>query len=49
MNWKALFLSTLPARGATIWRQWRDDVRIFLSTLPARGATAPMPRLPLAE
>ena len=35
----ALFLSTLPARGATV--ETEDDVGgdIFLSTLPARGAT----------
>ena len=34
------FLSTLPARGATIDRQIRRLEHIFLSTLPARGATA---------
>ena len=35
-----LFLSTLPARGATGWlRPPRIWPRIFLSTLPARGAT----------
>ena len=38
-NITTIFLSTLPARGATarIWNEWfRDE---FLSTLPARGAT----------
>ena len=34
------FLSTLPARGATIrQKKFRSFQQIFLSTLPARGAT----------
>ena len=39
-TWSVLFLSTLPARGATAFSQfevaWCNQ---FLSTLPARGAT----------
>ena len=35
-----LFLSTLPARGATQRRPSKARPRQFLSTLPARGATA---------
>ena len=35
-----LFLSTLPARGATVYRHVGLAVKVlFLSTLPARGAT----------
>ena len=34
-----VFLSTLPARGATQTGQWTLAQAIFLSTLPARGAT----------
>ena len=34
-----LFLSTLPARGATEWALDHWDDYVFLSTLPARGAT----------
>ena len=34
-----LFLSTLPARGATVWEHWENLMGQFLSTLPARGAT----------
>ena len=34
-----LFLSTLPARGATFDIPGYDDELLFLSTLPARGAT----------
>ena len=37
----ALFLSTLPARGATCPLVRRGGRRAFLSTLPARGATQP--------
>ena len=37
----ATFLSTLPARGATMIQPTRVSAVIFLSTLPARGATAP--------
>ena len=33
------FLSTLPARGATVDDQVLDALERFLSTLPARGAT----------
>ena len=33
------FLSTLPARGATLATETIYDFLIFLSTLPARGAT----------
>ena len=40
-NWDAKFLSTLPARGATIRLVDVDAQQIiFLSTLPARGATS---------
>ena len=35
----SLFLSTLPARGATPIMYGLVDSSIFLSTLPARGAT----------
>ena len=36
----AIFLSTLPARGATVYRHVGLAVKVlFLSTLPARGAT----------
>ena len=36
-----VFLSTLPARGATlVWEHWENLMGQFLSTLPARGATA---------
>ena len=35
-----LFLSTLPARGATGWSFASPCRATFLSTLPARGATA---------
>ena len=35
----SLFLSTLPARGATSWEGWDEADDEFLSTLPARGAT----------
>ena len=36
----ARFLSTLPARGATLWSSWwTASTGAFLSTLPARGAT----------
>ena len=35
------FLSTLPARGATVDDQVLDALDRFLSTLPARGATYP--------
>ena len=35
-----LFLSTLPARGATQSAKDAADALAFLSTLPARGATA---------
>ena len=43
----AVFLSTLPARGATNAKQFGfEEVAKFLSTLPARGATQPaFPRL----
>ena len=34
-----LFLSTLPARGATSFEVWASTSGTFLSTLPARGAT----------
>ena len=35
-----LFLSTLPARGATMVYGWETrHTVVFLSTLPARGAT----------
>ena len=37
------FLSTLPARGATITDSETRRAQIFLSTLPARGATAVEP------
>ena len=33
------FLSTLPARGATVWTPLHSVLLLFLSTLPARGAT----------
>ena len=33
------FLSTLPARGATLHAQGQLNQQSFLSTLPARGAT----------
>ena len=36
---KGVFLSTLPARGATCADVHVDKAVIFLSTLPARGAT----------
>ena len=43
-----LFLSTLPARGATADGQPVGHHVLFLSTLPARGATQPSPQnLPL--
>ena len=36
------FLSTLPARGATVFTPLETQVlEVFLSTLPARGATVP--------
>ena len=35
-----VFLSTLPARGATYFKPCKEDEKHeFLSTLPARGAT----------
>ena len=37
----SLFLSTLPARGATSWSAGPVISDGFLSTLPARGATEP--------
>ena len=37
------FLSTLPARGATISSDCLTQNIVFLSTLPARGATLPLP------
>ena len=37
--WPRIFLSTLPARGATVHRVQGAAPRAFLSTLPARGAT----------
>ena len=39
MSEKNEFLSTLPARGATIDLASARNITIFLSTLPARGAT----------
>ena len=36
-----IFLSTLPARGATAKQFGFEEVAKFLSTLPARGATIP--------
>ena len=37
---RSIFLSTLPARGATSsWRLNQGEAAKFLSTLPARGAT----------
>ena len=36
---KSLFLSTLPARGATGGVYYVAEAKGFLSTLPARGAT----------
>ena len=42
-----IFLSTLPARGATTPHQMRGGTyAIFLSTLPARGATCPASPVP---
>ena len=38
----SLFLSTLPARGATAYFSITGRQRRFLSTLPARGATCSM-------
>ena len=39
-----VFLSTLPARGATCWSPAPTETRwAFLSTLPARGATSGAP------
>ena len=38
------FLSTLPARGATLIFFVFFAVFVFLSTLPARGATLRIPR-----
>ena len=40
----SLFLSTLPARGATFGDFYADCINVFLSTLPARGATLRIPR-----
>ena len=40
----ALFLSTLPARGATRSNHSKSPSVLFLSTLPARGATRPRPK-----
>ena len=37
---RGIFLSTLPARGATLFFKVQEVCKIFLSTLPARGATA---------
>ena len=41
-----VFLSTLPARGATAGKLSSTATGIFLSTLPARGATVPPPGMP---
>ena len=38
-----IFLSTLPARGATTVADFAANVLQFLSTLPARGATLAAP------
>ena len=40
-NHVSVFLSTLPARGATPARRCPQIPKGFLSTLPARGATGP--------
>ena len=39
MNGFVIFLSTLPARGATFGKKELKALYKFLSTLPARGAT----------
>ena len=41
-----VFLSTLPARGATAWNLDKVGDAVFLSTLPARGATSAPPCMP---
>ena len=45
-SWTAVFLSTLPAWGATFAKNRLTSRYLFLSTLPARGATLRLVFLP---